>query len=296
MDIRTLVPFSALVVVLALQAPVQAEVRIPAPEETPPAEPDAVYYEAVDIKAIHSSTSAAITIGAASFGSHDDEDLFVALTFGYAKTFSNSVQVMAPVALPDGVEILGLYLYAYDNSLTQLVAAYLVRQEFGNAGQGQTMAGTSTISEWPFVQVASDQTVENGVVNNDLYQYHVWAEIGGDQQRLYAIRIVYDDAVATATSGIVSTRSTQARGFPNPFGDRTSVQFLLPSPQPVNVRVYDSAGRLVRTLLSGPLGSGRHDLSWDGRDGSGQAVSNGIYYLRVTDDQYELATKLVRLK
>jgi len=39
---------------------------------------------------------------------------------------------------------------------------------------------------------------------------------------------------------------------------------------------------LVRRVSTGSLAAGRHSLSWDGRDGRGQPVRNGVYFARVT--------------
>jgi flagellar hook assembly protein FlgD len=46
------------------------------------------------------------------------------------------------------------------------------------------------------------------------------------------------------------------------------------------VVVYDVTGRHVRTLASGVLGTGYHDLVWNGRDASGGRVAAGVYLVR----------------
>ena len=45
--------------------------------------------------------------------------------------------------------------------------------------------------------------------------------------------------------------------------------------------IYDVQGRKVRTLIAGPLTQGRHLQRWDGRDGRGQEVASGVYFLRL---------------
>jgi len=46
------------------------------------------------------------------------------------------------------------------------------------------------------------------------------------------------------------------------------------------VKLYDAAGRLVRTVADGAYGAGLQLARWDGRDDSGQPVGGGIYFLR----------------
>ena len=50
----------------------------------------------------------------------------------------------------------------------------------------------------------------------------------------------------------------------------------------MSLKIYDAAGRLVRTLAEGPEGVGDHSVSWDGRDDSGAAMSSGVYFYRLS--------------
>ncbi|MBD3237026.1 MAG: hypothetical protein GF330_10000 [Candidatus Eisenbacteria bacterium] len=60
------------------------------------------------------------------------------------------------------------------------------------------------------------------------------------------------------------------------------IRFALPHSQEATLRLYDSAGRLVRTLLRERLQPGTHDVTWDGRDARGRGVSAGSYYYQLT--------------
>lgn len=68
--------------------------------------------------------------------------------------------------------------------------------------------------------------------------------------------------------------------IPNPTGARTEVRLELPAPGHVSVRVYDAAGREVRTMLSENWAPGAHRVEWDGKDGTGAVVPSGVYFLR----------------
>jgi len=62
------------------------------------------------------------------------------------------------------------------------------------------------------------------------------------------------------------------------------------------VAVHDLAGRLVRTLHSGPMSPGTLELTWDGRDAGGQRVGAGIYWVRASGANLEKAVKAVRIR
>ncbi len=70
-------------------------------------------------------------------------------------------------------------------------------------------------------------------------------------------------------------------GQPNPFRWVTNFSYSLPQSQAVTCGVYDVRGHLVRQLHSGGKTEGRHTLTWDGRDGTGNTVSGGVYFLKL---------------
>lgn len=71
------------------------------------------------------------------------------------------------------------------------------------------------------------------------------------------------------------------RSRPNPFSSSTTYSFYLPSPGKARLRVYDIAGRLVTTLIDADLPAGPHQISWDGTDGRGSRLSNGVYLIHL---------------
>ena len=80
---------------------------------------------------------------------------------------------------------------------------------------------------------------------------------------------------------------------PNPFtpngdgvNDEIGVHYSLLSlsvPRPVEITIFDLAGRQVRSLFRGDELSGRYiDKGWDGRDDNGGLVAPGVYLLKIT--------------
>ncbi|HUV36699.1 MAG TPA: FlgD immunoglobulin-like domain containing protein, partial [Patescibacteria group bacterium] len=65
----------------------------------------------------------------------------------------------------------------------------------------------------------------------------------------------------------------------------------------VGVRIYDVAGRLVRTLWDDTCKPGIYTHTWDGRNSNGHPVSGGVYFCRLTFDggSEEITRKLVLL-
>jgi len=71
---------------------------------------------------------------------------------------------------------------------------------------------------------------------------------------------------------------------PNPFRagyESTTFEFYLASPGDAELSVFDITGRLVRHLASGPKAAGAQRILWDGKNGLGQTVSNGVYFAQL---------------
>ncbi len=69
---------------------------------------------------------------------------------------------------------------------------------------------------------------------------------------------------------------------PNPFNPRATFSFVTRKPGNASVRVFDLQGRMVRILMPQQyLTPGLHELTIDGRDEEGMALSSGVYFYRV---------------
>ena len=57
--------------------------------------------------------------------------------------------------------------------------------------------------------------------------------------------------------------------------------------------VYDAQGRVVRKLLAGRMSAGEHRVAWDGRNGRGQAVGRGMYFVRLATADGAVTRKIL---
>jgi hypothetical protein len=83
---------------------------------------------------------------------------------------------------------------------------------------------------------------------------------------------------------------------PNPSGRTAVVRYQLPHAGPSALDVFDVAGRLVRTLTGEEHGAGPHTLSWDCRDGRGEPVPAGVYFVRLRAAGEATSRKIVLLR
>ncbi len=124
---------------------------------------------------------------------------------------------------------------------------------------------------------------------------------------LLAIAVLPDPGASfpmwTEVAGFsAGTFAASVLNYPNPFAagrEPTTIAYLLPSPGRVTLRIWTPAGQRVATLLedaSLPAGLRESDR-WDGRNGRGDVVLNGVYVaeidVRFDDGRHERVLRKV---
>jgi hypothetical protein len=88
---------------------------------------------------------------------------------------------------------------------------------------------------------------------------------------------------------------------PNPFNPETWIPYQLPETAVVTVQIYSLDGRLVRHLNLGLKPAGvyqtkERSVYWDGRNESGERVSSGVYFYRLTAGPWSQTKRMLLIK
>lgn len=81
------------------------------------------------------------------------------------------------------------------------------------------------------------------------------------------------------------------QNYPNPFNPTTVIAYQLPSDEYVTLRVYNSLGQEVRTLVNGVVQAGRHSTVFDGED-----LASGAYFYRLTAGKFTSVMRFLLVK
>ena len=91
------------------------------------------------------------------------------------------------------------------------------------------------------------------------------------------------------------------QNYPNPFNPETWIPYQLSEDSPVSISIYDTMGRLVRTLSLGFQSAGFYNSQgraayWDGRNNVGERVASGIYFYQLTTPTFQQTRRFVIVK
>jgi hypothetical protein len=75
-------------------------------------------------------------------------------------------------------------------------------------------------------------------------------------------------------------------------GQSLATNFEMDKPTIISIKIYDAAGRLIKTLANSRMPKGEHHIEWDRKDEQGNAVSAGIYILQFDADIFSDRKKL----
>ena len=81
------------------------------------------------------------------------------------------------------------------------------------------------------------------------------------------------------------------QNYPNPFNPATIIKFHIPKSGKVSLRVYDTVGNTVATLLDDYRDKGSYEIKFDA-----SALASGIYFYRFSTNQFVDVKKMVLLK
>ena len=81
---------------------------------------------------------------------------------------------------------------------------------------------------------------------------------------------------------------------PNPSGGVLRLDFVIREPATVKLRIYDVQGRIVESLVDGPVEAGPHHVEWTGMS-RGARASAGLYFAQLEVGGLKVSHRIVRM-
>ena len=157
-----------------------------------------------------------------------------------------------------------------------------------------------------FAAATADLTRHSVVEVGDIVEVRVIGPDGNFESQTLRFEVTPENianaVLSISLDGIGKpTQNVLLQNYPNPFNPETWIPYQLSEDTPVSISIYDTTGRLVRTLSLGFQSAGfynsrEHAAYWDGRNALGERVASGVYFYQLTTPAFQQTRRLVILK
>ena len=132
---------------------------------------------------------------------------------------------------------------------------------------------------------------QSGTIVSGPFRHQVGVE---DLQKAYV-------SLSLTVGDVHPTETLLGQNFPNPFNPETWIPYQLESSADVVLHIYDTSGRIVRTIDLGFKPQGFYMTRstaayWDGRNNIGEQVASGVYFYSLNTPDFSATRKMLILK
>jgi len=86
------------------------------------------------------------------------------------------------------------------------------------------------------------------------------------------------------------------QNYPNPFNSSTMIHYTIPDEMLVKLKIYNSVGSEVKTLVNKIQQAGSYAATWNGMDKMDYSVSSGFYIYELKANKYYKSGTMILLK
>ena len=157
-----------------------------------------------------------------------------------------------------------------------------------------------------FAAATADLTRQSVVQVGDVVEVYVIGPSGNVESPTLNYKVTLEhlaDAVMSVRLDSIGRpkRTQLLQNYPNPFNPETWIPYQLSEDSPVAVSIYDTTGKLIRSLPLGLQSAGFYNSRdraayWDGRNALGERVASGTYLYQLTTPNYHQTRRLVIIK
>ena len=165
---------------------------------------------------------------------------------------------------------------------------------------------TASVQGDYFAAATADLTRRSVVEVGDVIEVRVIGPDRNVESHTLSYQVTLEDLANAVLSirldSVGQPKLTQLlQNFPNPFNPETWIPYQLSEDSLVSLSIYDTTGRLIRTLPLGYQSAGFYNSReraayWDGRNETGESVASGIYFYQLTTPSFHQTRRLVIIK
>jgi hypothetical protein len=161
----------------------------------------------------------------------------------------------------------------------------------------------------PAIRVVEEDSIYIGTLNpgakSNIFSWTVALFSAGYSRGIWTLEIQSSNAKTYSSSGSFRIQqggpgtggkltNENIYNYPNPFNpakEITTLRYSLEKTANVTIKIYDAGGNLVLSLLKDmqQLATDEQSVPWDGKNGKGDIVANGVYFYVIETSEDERA-------
>jgi len=186
------------------------------------------------------------------------------------------------------VTIKSCWMSAYARMGTYLIYVLNISDPMTNGEPSVlTIAETSSI-DWTFSYSLSGSYSLNMTITSGGW---------GDQGLLILVEgLQCNGSNVKSNSDLLNDSYKLSQNYPNPLNPSTTIEYSVQVTNNIQIKIYDSSGQLVKTVVNETKTPGEYSVVWDGKDDSGTLVASGAYFYQIQTKYFVSSKKMIFLK
>jgi hypothetical protein len=221
--------------------------------------------------------------------------------FGQNSGTTNSISVYQTFNPSQGDEFTfsGYAYSASDDPISGDNSAYLELTFFdenwnilGEQPVSSSITSSSPTDQW--IPLTVSGTAPTGVVSFNVAM--IFKQIDDDSGSVFFDDLDLFYSNLSTSSSFTPANYNLFQIYPNPFNNRTIIQFKIEDFSPVTLTIVNVLGQHITTVVDRDLNTGEHKFFWDGTNYNGKALPSGIYFAILKGNSGVEVQKIVLLK
>ncbi len=148
------------------------------------------------------------------------------------------------------------------------------------------------LTNWQEIRVKMDTVSGKGFDYSQFRRLGFRSRYNASSFLVDEIYVEYGKTVDVMDVSAMPKEFELSQNYPNPFNPTTTIEYQIAQTSNVNLKIYNSLGQKVSTLVSTEQTAGTYKVVWDASE-----FSSGIYFYELSSDKGNMQTmKLILLK
>jgi plastocyanin len=153
-----------------------------------------------------------------------------------------------------------------------------------------TSDSTTGVNSWTSPINSTQQTFSFVITSPGLHRYYCKFH-GGPNGVGMSGTITVTSPTAVSDNSTFPDKYNLSQNYPNPFNPTTTIKYALPVSSYVSIKVFNSVGNEIATLVNEQERAGYYNISFDGKN-----YPSGVYFLQFKANSFLHVEKMILLK